>query len=178
MAQPKRRHSHSRKNKRRHPRLPEGGGPVRLPQLQRTQATPPHLRATAAITRASRSSRARSLIAMEPVHIAVDAMGGDHAPAIVIEGVVDYLRENDSGEGLQDRPGRQGKRDPQGIEKIQHISAATGCRDRRRPGRNLHEGAFPLLLAEARRDLDQEGHRPGQERTRPRPWSRPATPAR
>jgi len=31
---------------------------------------------------------------MEPVKIAVDAMGGDHAPAIVIEGVVDYIREN------------------------------------------------------------------------------------
>jgi glycerol-3-phosphate acyltransferase PlsX len=31
---------------------------------------------------------------MEPVRIAVDAMGGDHAPAVVIEGVVDYLREN------------------------------------------------------------------------------------
>ncbi|MCJ7524758.1 MAG: phosphate acyltransferase PlsX [Candidatus Aminicenantes bacterium] len=31
---------------------------------------------------------------MEPVKIAVDAMGGDHAPSIVIEGVVDYIREN------------------------------------------------------------------------------------
>jgi glycerol-3-phosphate acyltransferase PlsX len=31
---------------------------------------------------------------MEPVRIAVDAMGGDHAPAVVIEGVVDYIREN------------------------------------------------------------------------------------
>jgi glycerol-3-phosphate acyltransferase PlsX len=31
---------------------------------------------------------------MENVRIAVDAMGGDHAPAIVIEGVVDYVREN------------------------------------------------------------------------------------
>ncbi|TFG80372.1 MAG: phosphate acyltransferase, partial [Chrysiogenales bacterium] len=31
---------------------------------------------------------------MEPVKIAVDAMGGDHAPGIVIEGVVDYIREN------------------------------------------------------------------------------------
>jgi glycerol-3-phosphate acyltransferase PlsX len=31
---------------------------------------------------------------MEPVRIAVDAMGGDHAPAVVIEGVIDYLREN------------------------------------------------------------------------------------
>jgi glycerol-3-phosphate acyltransferase PlsX len=28
------------------------------------------------------------------VKIAVDAMGGDHAPGIVIEGVVDYIREN------------------------------------------------------------------------------------
>ena len=28
------------------------------------------------------------------VKIAVDAMGGDHAPAVVIEGVVDYIREN------------------------------------------------------------------------------------
>jgi len=34
------------------------------------------------------------LTGMEPVKIAVDAMGGDHAPAIVIEGVVDYIREN------------------------------------------------------------------------------------
>jgi glycerol-3-phosphate acyltransferase PlsX len=31
---------------------------------------------------------------MEVVKIAVDAMGGDHAPGIVIEGVVDYIREN------------------------------------------------------------------------------------
>ena len=31
---------------------------------------------------------------MEPVKIAVDAMGGDHAPGIVIQGVVDYIREN------------------------------------------------------------------------------------
>jgi glycerol-3-phosphate acyltransferase PlsX len=31
---------------------------------------------------------------MENVRIAVDAMGGDHAPAMVIEGVVDYVREN------------------------------------------------------------------------------------
>lgn len=30
---------------------------------------------------------------MDPVRIAVDAMGGDHAPEVVIEGVVDYLRE-------------------------------------------------------------------------------------
>ncbi|HUU04380.1 MAG TPA: phosphate acyltransferase PlsX [Patescibacteria group bacterium] len=31
---------------------------------------------------------------MELVKIAVDAMGGDHAPGIVIQGVVDYIREN------------------------------------------------------------------------------------
>ena len=31
---------------------------------------------------------------MEVVKIAVDAMGGDHAPGVVIEGVVDYIREN------------------------------------------------------------------------------------
>jgi glycerol-3-phosphate acyltransferase PlsX len=38
---------------------------------------------------------------MEPVRIAVDAMGGDHAPAIVIEGVVDYLRENNRDENFK-----------------------------------------------------------------------------
>ncbi len=38
---------------------------------------------------------------MEPVRIAVDAMGGDHAPAIVIEGVVDYLRENNRDESCK-----------------------------------------------------------------------------
>jgi glycerol-3-phosphate acyltransferase PlsX len=31
---------------------------------------------------------------MEPVKIAVDAMGGDHAPGIVVQGVVDYIRKN------------------------------------------------------------------------------------
>jgi glycerol-3-phosphate acyltransferase PlsX len=31
---------------------------------------------------------------MEVVKIAVDAMGGDHAPGVVIAGVVDYIREN------------------------------------------------------------------------------------
>ena len=30
---------------------------------------------------------------MDPIRIAVDAMGGDHAPEVVIEGVVDYLHE-------------------------------------------------------------------------------------
>lgn len=30
---------------------------------------------------------------MDAVRIAVDAMGGDHAPGVVIEGVIDYLRE-------------------------------------------------------------------------------------
>ncbi|MBN2400710.1 MAG: phosphate acyltransferase PlsX [Candidatus Aminicenantes bacterium] len=33
--------------------------------------------------------------------IAVDAMGGDHAPAIVIEGVVDYIRENQHDDGYK-----------------------------------------------------------------------------
>ena len=38
---------------------------------------------------------------MKPVRIAVDAMGGDHAPAIVIEGVVDYLRESNRDENFK-----------------------------------------------------------------------------
>jgi len=38
---------------------------------------------------------------METIKIAVDAMGGDHAPAIVIEGVVDYIRENQHDEGYK-----------------------------------------------------------------------------
>ncbi|MEI6614171.1 MAG: phosphate acyltransferase PlsX [Chrysiogenales bacterium] len=38
---------------------------------------------------------------MEIIKIAVDAMGGDHAPAIVIEGVVDYIRENQRDEGYK-----------------------------------------------------------------------------
>ncbi len=38
---------------------------------------------------------------MEPVKIAVDAMGGDHAPGIVIEGVVAYLRENSHNDGYR-----------------------------------------------------------------------------
>jgi phosphate acyltransferase len=38
---------------------------------------------------------------METIKIAVDAMGGDHAPAIVIEGVVDYIRENQRDEGYK-----------------------------------------------------------------------------
>jgi len=38
---------------------------------------------------------------MGNIRIAVDAMGGDHAPAIVIEGVVDYLRENLNDDGYK-----------------------------------------------------------------------------
>ncbi len=38
---------------------------------------------------------------MEPVRIAVDAMGGDHAPAVVVEGVVDYIRENNRSDNYQ-----------------------------------------------------------------------------
>jgi len=38
---------------------------------------------------------------METIKIAVDAMGGDHAPAVVIEGVVDYIRENPRDEGYK-----------------------------------------------------------------------------
>jgi glycerol-3-phosphate acyltransferase PlsX len=38
---------------------------------------------------------------MEAVKIAVDAMGGDHAPAVVIEGVVDYIRENSHDKGFK-----------------------------------------------------------------------------
>ncbi len=38
---------------------------------------------------------------METIKIAVDAMGGDHAPAIVIEGVVDYIRENQRDDGYK-----------------------------------------------------------------------------
>lgn len=38
---------------------------------------------------------------METVKIAVDAMGGDDAPAIVIEGVVDYIRENQRDDGFK-----------------------------------------------------------------------------
>ncbi|MDD8012419.1 MAG: phosphate acyltransferase PlsX [Acidobacteriota bacterium] len=38
---------------------------------------------------------------MSPVRIAVDAMGGDHAPAVVIEGVVDYIRENSRDENYK-----------------------------------------------------------------------------
>ncbi len=38
---------------------------------------------------------------METVKIAVDAMGGDHAPAVVIEGVVDYIRENSREENVK-----------------------------------------------------------------------------
>ena len=33
---------------------------------------------------------------MDMVKIAVDAMGGDHAPSVVVEGVVEYIRENAS----------------------------------------------------------------------------------
>ena len=33
---------------------------------------------------------------MDKVKIAVDAMGGDHAPSVVVEGVVEYIRENAS----------------------------------------------------------------------------------
>lgn len=33
---------------------------------------------------------------MAMIKIAVDAMGGDHAPSVVVEGVVDYIRENAS----------------------------------------------------------------------------------
>jgi len=35
------------------------------------------------------------------VKIAVDAMGGDHAPGVVIEGVVDYIRENSRDENYR-----------------------------------------------------------------------------
>ncbi|MCU0275861.1 MAG: phosphate acyltransferase PlsX [Acidobacteria bacterium] len=38
---------------------------------------------------------------MEAVRIAVDAMGGDHAPEIVIEGVIEYLRENSRNESFK-----------------------------------------------------------------------------
>ncbi|HSQ35209.1 MAG TPA: phosphate acyltransferase PlsX [Candidatus Binatia bacterium] len=38
---------------------------------------------------------------METVKIAVDAMGGDHAPAVVVEGVVDYIRENPRDDGYK-----------------------------------------------------------------------------
>lgn len=38
---------------------------------------------------------------MELVKIAVDAMGGDHAPGIVIQGVVDYIRENSHNDGYR-----------------------------------------------------------------------------
>jgi glycerol-3-phosphate acyltransferase PlsX len=38
---------------------------------------------------------------MAIVKIAVDAMGGDHAPGIVIEGVVDYIRENSHDENYK-----------------------------------------------------------------------------
>ncbi len=38
---------------------------------------------------------------METIKIAVDAMGGDHAPAVVVEGVVDYIRENQRVEGYK-----------------------------------------------------------------------------
>jgi phosphate acyltransferase len=33
---------------------------------------------------------------MDRIKIAVDAMGGDHAPSVVVEGVVEYIRENGS----------------------------------------------------------------------------------
>ena len=36
---------------------------------------------------------------MENLQVAVDAMGGDHAPEVVIEGVIDYLKENDKAAG-------------------------------------------------------------------------------
>jgi glycerol-3-phosphate acyltransferase PlsX len=38
---------------------------------------------------------------MEVVKIAVDAMGGDHAPAVVVQGVVDYIRENNRDNGYK-----------------------------------------------------------------------------
>jgi glycerol-3-phosphate acyltransferase PlsX len=38
---------------------------------------------------------------MEPIRIAVDAMGGDHAPEVVIEGVVDYLRDSGRPDDVQ-----------------------------------------------------------------------------
>lgn len=38
---------------------------------------------------------------MEVVKIAVDAMGGDHAPGVVIAGVVDYIRENSHDESYK-----------------------------------------------------------------------------
>jgi len=38
---------------------------------------------------------------MEAVRIAVDAMGGDHAPEVVIEGVIEYLRENSRNESFK-----------------------------------------------------------------------------
>jgi glycerol-3-phosphate acyltransferase PlsX len=38
---------------------------------------------------------------MQTVKIAVDAMGGDRAPAVVIEGVIDYIRENSRDENCK-----------------------------------------------------------------------------
>ena len=38
---------------------------------------------------------------METLHIAVDAMGGDNAPAVVIEGVADSLRDHNLDAAVQ-----------------------------------------------------------------------------
>ena len=104
MPNPKRRHSKSPHVHAPRPRPPQGPGPEPLPQLPRAQARRTGSARSAASTRASPSSawkrsrgkgsdRSDGAAGGRPPRVAVDALGGDHGPRVVVEGAVAACRE-------------------------------------------------------------------------------------
>ena len=91
MAVPKRKTSPSRRNMRRSHHALTAGGPCRLPQLRRAQASPSCLRRLRPLCRPrsregeelKRSSAGKVAVARD-LTVSIDAMGGDAGPGIVV----------------------------------------------------------------------------------------------
>ena len=93
MPNPKRRHSKGRRDRRRaHDHL-RGARPQRLPQLPRAQAAAPGVPEVRAL-QGQGGRRGRGGLGVKQPRVAVDAMGGDHGPAEVVEGAVLASREH------------------------------------------------------------------------------------
>ena len=122
MPLPKRRHSRARGRKRRTHYKLVGADTVGVSAVPGGQAAAPHLPALRLLQGARGHLRRSGVGSPAPsgdrgapsrdrMKIAVDAMGGDHGPAVVVEGAVAAAREFGASRGARRRPGRHRARD-------------------------------------------------------------------
>ena len=80
-----------------HPRHAGGDAVERLPELPRAEAAPPRVPALRVLSRPAGARQSTRRNSLRMIRIAVDAMGGDHAPRSIIDGALAAARHLDLG---------------------------------------------------------------------------------